>query len=58
MKRNMLTVTYLSIRSLAEWLKRHAKLHTTNARRKRVDRTKLRHKQRRKNEWEKRKEWD
>jgi len=56
MKRNMLTVTYLSIRSLAEWLKRHAKLHTTNARRKRVDRTKLRHKQRRKNEWEKRKE--
>ena len=46
----MLTVTYLSVRSLEDWLKQHEKLHTTNERHKSVDCTKLRHKQRRKNE--------
>jgi len=49
-KRNMPTVTYLSIRKFAEWLKQHAKLHITIESHKRVDRTNLRHKQRRKNE--------
>jgi hypothetical protein len=52
----MLTVTYLYIRRLAEWLKQHTELHATNELHKRVQRTKLRHKQGRKNEWEKRKE--
>jgi hypothetical protein len=47
-KQTILPVAYLSSRNLAEWLKKHTDFHTINERHKRVDRIKLRHKQRRK----------